>query len=368
MKAYCAKEALLNGVNTVQRAVSSKNTLPILQGICVKATGQALIFEGTDLELGIRCQVPAQVVQEGVAVLPSRLFADIVRKLPDTTISLELVDDKVNFNYYQSNLAIKSYDPEEFPLMPDLLNSTSFSLPARLLKNMIRQTVFACSTDESRPVFTGVLVQVDGPAIRFVGTDTHRLAYYAANIDNPDGVKFHGIVPAKTFGEIYRLLREEDENIAISFNDAQIFFEFGPVQLLSRLIEGQFPNYNQVIPRSCQTKIKIKAREFEDAVERASLVAREGSGRVNIVKLKIEDQLLNIEQTTDIGKISEQVDIEKQGNDLAIAFNAKFLLDVLKVVDSEDVLFELSGPISPGVIRPMDETDYLYLVLPVRNA
>lgn len=367
MKAFCSKDTLLTGVNTVQRAVSNKNTQPILQGILIKAENNSLIFEATDLEIGIRCVLPAQIEEEGTIVLPSRIFSDIVRKLPDTMIELEQQNDGINIHYYQSDIALRGFDPEEFPLLPDLYDAVSFNLPVSLFKTMIRQTVFACSTEENRPVFTGTLLQIDGPNIRLVGTDTHRLAYRIAEIPNQEDFKFNGIIPAKTMSEIYRLLRDEDEILTIRFNQSQVIFQFGMVHLLSRLIDGQFPNYKQVIPNSCQTKVFLSSRLFQDAVERASLLARDGS-HANIIRLSVEEERLLIDQTSEIGKISEQMEIRMEGAQVKIAFNAKFLLDILKVIDTEDILLELSGPYSPGIIRPIDDPNYLYLVLPVRTS
>ena len=367
MKILCTKDVLLSGVNTVQRAVSSKSTLPVLQGILLKAEGQVLSFAATDLEIGIRCQVPASIMEEGSVVVPARLFAEIVRKLPDVGIELELSNNTLVIRYYQSDIVLKGYDPEEFPLLPELFEPVSFELPTSLFKNMIRQTVFACATEGSRPVFTGTLLQIEGQTIKLVATDTHRLAYRIAEIPNQDGLQFSGIVPAKTMSEIYRLLRDEDESLTIRCNTSQVEFQFGSVRLLSRLIEGQFPNYKQVIPQSCETKVYLSAPTFLDAVERASLLSREGHTG-NIVRLNLGDSLMRISQTSEVGKISEQIDVEMDGKDVTISFNAKFLLDVLRIIDSEQIILELSGPYSSGIIRPVDDPNYLYLVLPIRTS
>jgi len=361
---------LLTGVTTVQRAVSAKNTLPILQGILIKAEEQSVNFAATDLEIGIRCKLPAQVIEEGTVVLPAKLFSEIVRKLPDTTITLEVIDDSVNIHYYESDISIKGYDPEEFPLLPDIFEPESFELPTSLFKTMVRQTVFACAADENRPVFTGVFLQIEGQTIRMISTDTHRLAYRVEEFPNTQGLKFSGIIPSKTMSEIYRLLRDEDELLTIRYNNSQVAFQFGSVYLLSRLIEGQFPNYKQVIPQSCETKVYINVRELLDAVERASLLSRDTSG-VNVVRFNIGTidgtPTLKIAQASEIGKICEQIEIELEGKEVGISFNAKFLLDALKVIDSEKILFELSGSYSPGVMRPQTDQNYLYLVLPLRT-
>ena len=366
MKILCSKDALLTGVNTVLRAVSSKSTHPVLLGILLKAEHQSLIFSATDLEIGIRCEVEAEVLIEGSTVVPARLFSEIVRKLPDTIISLELMDDVIIIKYFQSDITLKGFDPQEFPSLPDLEDTQSFSLPTTLFKNMIRQTVFACATEENRPVFTGVHLNIERQTIRLVATDTHRLAYRVAEIPNQEELQFTGLIPAKTMSEIYRLLKDEDEVLNINFNNSQISFQFGSIVLISRLIDGQFPNYNQVIPQHCETKIFMSVNSFLEAVERASLIARDNNS-ANIIRFNISKQILKIDQITEIGKINEQIDIEMEGKDIAISFNAKFLIDALKIIDSENILMEFSGSFSPGVIKPLNNSDYLYLILPVRT-
>lgn len=367
MKIFCSKEALLSGVNAVQRAVSNKNTLPILQGVLITAEEQLIQFAATDLEIGIRCQAPAQVIEEGTIVVPAKLFTEVVRKLPDTTITLEEKDNAITISYHQSTIVINGYDPDEFPLLPDLIDPITYSIPTVIFKNMIRQTIFACASEESRPVFTGALLQIEGSNFRLVATDTHRLAYSIAEITNPEELQFYGIIPAKTLSEIYRLLRDEDEVLSISFSTAQVVFNFGAIYLVSRLIEGMFPPYKQVIPQTCETKINLSVKYFLEAVERASLLSRDKTG-VNIIRLNVEKNELRIDHASELGKISEQIGIELEGKDVMIAFNAKFLIDALKVIDSDQIIFELSGPFSPGVMRPSDNPNYLYLVLPVRTS
>ncbi|KLU59124.1 DNA polymerase III subunit beta [Peptococcaceae bacterium CEB3] len=367
MKTHCSKDALLTGVNTVQKAVSGKNVEPDLQSIFLQAEPDKLIFLATDMEIGIRCEVPAQTETEGTLLLPAKLFSDIVRKLPDTQITIESESQSANLQYYQSEIFLKGYDPEQFPLLPDLLDPVSFSLPSESFKTMIRETLIAAAQEESRPIFKGLLLEMEGSVLRLIATDTHRLAYSQSGIDNPNGLNFSGIVPAKTMSEIYRLLKDDDDFITVRFTGSHVSFQFGAVHLLTRLIEGQFPNYKQVIPSSCRTKIRLFVKDFMESVERASLLARDSSAGVSLVRLEISGDLLKIEHTTDIGKISEQLSIEKEGADLTISFNSRFILDVLRVLPSEQMRFELSGPQSAAIIRTPAGENYLYLLLPVRT-
>ena len=365
MKIFCSRDSLLTGVNAVQRAVSTKNTLPVLSGILISAEEQSLRFAATDLELGIRCEVPAQIEEEGKIVVPAKLFAEVVRKLPDTTITIKEEQGSIYIGYFQSEITLRGFDPEEYPLLPDLLDPMTFAIPTVQFKTMIKQTIFSCAVEENRPVFNGIFLQIEDANLRLVATDTHRLAYCISEVDNPNQASFSGIIPAKTLSEIYRLLRDEDEFLSVSFNKTQIVFQFGMIFLVSRLIDGMFPNYKQVIPQSCETKVHLSVRNFLEAVERASLLSHDKTG-TNIVRINVDSSQLKIDQSTELGKISEQIDISMEGKDVIIAFNAKFLIDALKVIDSEQIIFELSGPYSPGVMRPIDDPNYLYLVLPVR--
>jgi len=366
MKFYCTKDAFVMGANTVYRAVSSKSTLPILQGIRLKTTSEQLQLTATDLEISIQCQIPAQIIEPGEVVVPAKIFFEIVRKLPDTSIYIELKDDQLNISYYNSRMVLRILEKEEFPKLPDLQDSQGFTIPVQLLQNMIKQTVFACSTEEKRQVFTGVLIQIENEIISMVSTDTHRLAYKTAEFPNKKNISFSGIVPGKALTEIYRLLNEEDDIVYIQFKQSQISFQFGAIHFLSRLIEGQFPNYKQVIPKTCETKIYLDAETFMESVERASIILRNSGLGVNIIHLRCIDTMLYLEQNADIGRVSEQIEIESEGNEVSISINSKYLMDVLKVVD-EKIVFELSGANNAGIIRALNDPNYLYLVLPVRT-
>lgn len=365
MEILCKKEELLIGVNTVQRAVSSKNTLPILQGIKLRTEGGNLWFEATDLEIGIRCQVPVNIQEEGQVVLPAKLFSEIARKLPDTEIKIESKDNNINIYYDNSNFAVNGYDPEEYPEIAEIPSTDVIEIPGSLFKSMIKQTIFACAMEETRPVFTGILLHIEKENISLVSTDTHRLAYSKALIPENDK-EFKGILPSKTMQEIYRLLND-DEVLTIKFNNSRVIFKFNSIQILTRLIEGQFPSYKQVIPQSCNTKLLINTRKLIDTVERASLLSKDNYLKTNTVRFKIENSLININQYSEMGKISEQIEIDQEGEDVAISFNAKYVLDILKVVETENIVMETSGSFSPCIFRPENDDNYLCLVLPLRN-
>ncbi len=368
MKIRCEKTDLVNGVQVVQRAVSTKNTLPILGGILLETKSNSdLIFKATDLEMGIKCAVSAEIIKPGSVVLPSKYFSELVRKLPDIPITLESDHHAVNIKYGESQIIINGFDPEEFPVLPSISSGNSFTMPGNLFKNMIRQVSIAVSRDESRPVFTGILTEISENKIRFVSTDTHRLAYKTEQLETNSQTRAD-IIPGKTLVEVSRLTGE-NEPLTISFDKNQVLFQISNVSLVSRLIEGPFPDYKQVIPKKYSTHVRVETKSFLQVVERASLLSTEdGTKKTNVVKISFSDNNLIINlNSPDVGRLREKIPAYIEGEDLEIAFNSKYLLDVLKVIDDEEIYMELSGSLSPGIIKPVTKENYCYLILPVRT-
>ncbi|MHB8172161.1 MAG: DNA polymerase III subunit beta, partial [Thermincolia bacterium] len=350
----------------VQRAVSSKNTLPILSGILINTEGNCLKLTATDLEIGIECRIPVTVIEEGSVVLPSRFLGDIVRRLPDTKIEITTNRDNysTSIKYGQSEFTIHGIAADDFPLLPDIQGQETFSIKADIFKNMVKQVVFATSANNNRPVFTGALLTVEKDDLIMVATDTHRLAFKRSFING--GVpQLNVIIPGKTLNEISRIITDDDTEIKMTITSNQILFEGEGICFISRLIEGQFPNYQQVIPQEYKTKVKINTKELMEATERAALLARDGS---SVVKLEIKkDKLILSSNTPDIGRAYEEININLEGEEIQIAFNSKYLLDALKVVDIEEIQFKLNGPLSPGVVKPVENDNYIYLILPIRT-
>jgi DNA polymerase-3 subunit beta len=367
MKLSSTKDNLSYGVQTVQRVVSLKNPLPILSGILLKADKGILSFTATDLELGIECNVSVSVYEEGAVVLPARLLTEIVRRLPEIDILVEVnkENNSTLIKYGQAEFNLLGMSPEDFPLLPRIENEKQISIKQDIFRKMIKQVGFAISLDDNRPIFTGVLMEIEKGEIRLVATDTHRLAFKKRKLDNIEtDFEKTVIVPGKALNELNRIMNGEGEYLKIAFGDNQVVFELPGVKLISRLIEGHFPNYKNVIPQGCKTKIRVKNKELLEAAERASLLAKEGS---NVIRLNVKEGTVIIHSSSpEVGKIEEPLPIVFEGEETQIAFNSKYLIDVLKVIETEDVLLELNGSLSPGIIKPTEDENYFYLILPIR--
>ena len=310
MKISAIKDNLSYGVQIVQRAVSSKNPLPILSGILVKASNGQLTFTATDLELGVECKVPITVIEDGGVVLPAKYFSEIVRRLPDVVIDIDVnkENNSTLIKYGKSEFSLLGLSVEDFPMLPSIGSEATIKVKQDVFKNMIKQVSFATSTDDNRPIFTGVLMEIENDNIKLIATDTHRLAFRSGKIGESETVKEKSvIIPGKTLNELNRIMNSDNEDLIIAFGDNQVVFEMPGIKLISRLIEGQFPNYKQVIPEGCKTKIKLKTKELLEATERASLLAKDGS---NVIKLTVSQEILIINSSSpEVGKIEEQISI-----------------------------------------------------------
>lgn len=364
MKIICTRQNLIQGVTTSQRAVSSKNPLPILSGILLRAKDNRLELQATDLEMGIQCFVPCNIQEEGSVVLPAKYLGEIVRRLPDSPIQIESVqENNVVIRYGQSEISINGFEANEFPTFPKPQSKNSLTISEEDLKEYLRQILFATSPDENRPVFTGVLMESISNKIRFVATDTHRLAL--REIETASQIEdINVIIPGKTLSELVRVIGAADREVVIALGENQIIFGMEDTLLISRLIEGQFPNYRQVIPQSYKTRIRVKTKELLEGVERASLLARVGT---QIIRLTIENEKIVINANTEVGRIHEEVPIFLQGETMQISFNALYLIDALRAIGSDSIYLDMSGPLSPGILRSVEGEEYLSLILPVRT-
>lgn len=380
LKALCPRKDLFEAVQTVGHAVSGRTSLPILSHILVQAENSGLRVIATDLELGISCWIPAQIEESGALTSPARTLTEVLANLPDKSDVALSVDKShtVRVHCDKSDYKILGLAAEDYPRLPEVRDAVSFSIPQAKLREMIKHTLFAVSPDETRAILTGILMVVDETSLKFVATDTHRLAVKTSDTKDGRGAQ-NAIVPSRAMNELNRLLTDAEGDVQVTLSENQVRFTLpgqAGVQILSRLIEGQFPNYQRVIPPEHQKRLTIPVQPLLRAVRRASIVARDNSNR--IILRTDEDKLILTAESQTVGNAYEEVEVTREGDDVEIAFNAKYLLDVLSVLDVDGVHLELSEPLKPGVLRPIPvaqkeaeavappEPDYLCVLMPMQ--
>lgn len=363
MKFICEKSKLLEGISTVQKAVTGKSTLPILDGILVKCKNGILTLTATDLDLGIETSIECRAISDGSVVLNARLFGEIIRKLPDMDIEIEV---KEPYNAVivcgKSKFNIVGQNPDEYPELPVITENALYCIPQDLLKNMIRQVIFATAQDETRPILTGVLFEVKDGILNMVALDAYRMALRRSNIGNMNNIS--AVIPGKTLNEVQKILSPSEEDVSITFTPNHILFSLGNTRVISRLLDGEFINYRQIVPQEYKIRVKVNTSMLEDSIERASLLAKEG--KTNLIKMDIKDDLIIITSNSQLGNVYEELSADIKGGNLQIAFNSKYIMDVLKVVDTDEIYMELSSSVSPCIIKTADDDGYIYLILPVR--
>ena len=373
MQAVSPRKDLYEAVQTVGRAVSGRSTLPILSHLLVAPQGNNLKLTATDLEMWMECALPSRIQAslddtgdpEGFTA-PARVFTEMLGALPDADVLLDRPDggNTVQVHCARSDYKILGLPAEEFPAPPDVTPTATFTVPGELLRDMIRHVLFAVSTDETRAILTGVLVNFDGGTLKMVATDTHRLAVRTAKVEGGDG-SATAIIPARAMNEVLRLADDEDP-VSVSLAQGQARFEVGNTTMVTRLIEGTFPNYERVIPTTHDRKLTLETGEFQRAVRRAAIVARDNANRV-VLETEGAQLVISSESGT-VGSAREEIEVAREGDDIQIAFNAKYLQDVLGVVETEGVVLELTEPLRPGILRPIGDNadDYLCVLMPMQ--
>ncbi len=367
MKIKILKDELLKGIQVVQNAVSTKSTLPILSHILVEAQKQEIRLTATDLEIGVVAVVKGDVLEEGSITVPARKFSEIIKELSnqtEITVSVKK-GQSIQIEADKSYFRLMGLLKEDFPQLPNFPHTVKsvdlVKIPQRLLKSMIQLTSFAMSHDESRYVLNGILFSFKDKALKLVATDGRRLAIIEKEIQEIGNVKKDVIVPMKTIQELNRNLLEEGD-VVFYFKENQLQINLGQVTIISRLIEGEYPNYEQVIPKKTKEELKINTQDFLQATRRASILTNQDSQSVKINIIK--DRMIITKNTPDLGEVREELEVDYKGGELAIGFNPTFLIDVLKNVGDENVQFGFIDPEKPAVIKSGE--DYTYIVLPMQ--
>lgn len=363
MKIICRKSDLQQGVTTVLKAVPGKTTMPILECILIDTTDGIIKLTANDMELGIQTVVNGDVLDKGKIALEAKLFSEIVRKLPDSEVTIETDDNyKALIRCEKAKFNIAGKSGEDFAYLPEIEKSNPVVISQFSMKEIIRQTIFSISDNDSNKLMTGELFEINNNEFRVTALDGHRISIRKIELkDSYDPIKV--VVPGKTLSEVSKILSGGvDDELMMYFTDRHIVFEFDQTTVVSRLIEGQYFRISQMLSSDYETKIKINKRELQDCIERASLFVKDSDKKPIVIH--IGDSSLELKINSAIGSMNEDIDIDKEGKDLLIGFNPKFILDALRVIDDETVTIYLVNPKAPCFIRD-DENKYTYLILPV---
>ena len=373
MKVTVLQENLAQGINIVSRAVSPRSTLPVLANVLAATDDGRLRLSATNLELGITCWIGAKIEREGSTTIPARTFSDLVGTLPKDRVEMDLTErtQSLHVKCGTSNTDIKCIDAQEFPPMPALDASDGIQMNVSDLKEMIQQVVFSASTDEARPVLTGVLVEVEGNKITFASADGFRLSIRSSELSSAVATPFSVIIPARALSELARVASDGNQMVTMLLppGRGQVVFRMKDMEVVSQLIDGNFPDFRQVIPRNYETRSVMSTEAFLKACKQAEIFARESShiARVSITPGNdLQPGTVEIfAQSEETGQNETVVDATIEGPSLLIAFNVRFMRDVLDVIKTPNVALETSTSASPGVIRPLGETDFLHVIMPM---
>lgn len=363
MKIICSKANLLQGVNTVSKAVPSRTTMAILECILVDASTNEIKFTANDMELGIETIIEGEISERGVIALDAKIFSEIVRKLPDSDVTIETNESfKTVITCEKARFNIIGKSGEDFSYLPYIERNQPIVLSQFTLKEVIRQTIFSISDSDNNKLMTGELFDIQGSELKVVSLDGHRISIRKIDLkDSYEPKKV--VVPGKTLNEISKILPgDTDKDVSIFFTPKQIVFEFDNTTVVSRLIEGDYFKIDQMLSSDYETKVRINKKEFLNCIDRATLLIKEGDKKPIIIN--ITDTFMELKINSIIGSMNEEIDIQKNGKDMMIGFNPKFLIDALRVIDDEEIDIFLVNPKAPCFIKAPDEK-YIYLILPV---
>lgn len=373
MKVSCLQENLARGLGIVGRAVAARSTLPITANVLLATDEGRLKLAATNLEIALTCWIGAHIEEEGAITIPARLLSDFVNSLPNDRIEMTLQprSRQLRLLCARNSATIGGMDADDFPPIPTVQDGDSSALDPKALRTAITQVVFAAAADDSRPVLTGVHTLIDGDTLTLAAADGFRLAVHKLVLPSPAQERLEVIIPARALTELNRLLAEDEEPVEMTLNTqrTQVLFRLRAAELVSQLVQGTFPNYSQLIPQSYNTRAVVDVAEFLRETRIASIFARDGSG---IVRLQIQPgedvtpgRMVISARAEEIGDNQGEIDALVEGEEAKIAFNGRYLQDVLQVLDTGQVALETTSPSSPGVIRPIGSDTYVHVVMPM---
>ncbi|MGJ7920602.1 DNA polymerase III subunit beta [Neobacillus sp. LXY-4] len=377
MRFIIQRDRLVQSVQDVMKAVTSRTTIPILTGIKIVATNEGVTLTGSDSDISIESFIPkeeagdeiVEIKQTGAIVLQAKFFSEIVKKLPTDSVEIHVENHlQTVIRSGKSEFNLNGLDAEEYPHLPQIAEENVFRIPTDLLKMMIRQTVFAVSTSETRPILTGVNWKVENNELNCIATDSHRLALRKARIESETDETYNVVIPGKSLNELSKILDDSNDLIDIVITENQVLFKAKHLLFFSRLLEGNYPDTSRLIPTDNKTNVTVTTKEFLHAIDRASLLAREGKN--NVVKFAtLDNKGIEVSSNTpEIGKVVEEVQAQEiDGEELKISFSAKYMMDALKALEGTEIKISFTGAMRPFVIRPIGDESILQLILPVRT-
>lgn len=368
MKIICEKDKILKALNSVTKAVASKTTMPILEGILIQTNDTEVKLTTYDLEIGIEYIIECDVKEQGATVVNAIMFSEIIRKLPDTEINITLNEKNLLVIECEGSLyKLATMNPVEFPELPQINIENSIEIEQNTLKDMIRKTIFAVSTEENRPIFTGCLFEISNNKLNLVAVDGFRLAWKNKFLQNKIN-DFTAVIPGRTLNEINKIILDSFDTIKIGVAKNQALFEMENCKIVTRLLDGEFLDYSKVIPENWETRIRVNKNVVQNCFERISLISSSSIEKEKKypVKVTIDIGKVTISCTNQTGDAKEEMYVSTEGKNLEVGFNPKYFLDALRAIDDEEVFIDFGSNISPCIIRPVEEGDYIYMILPIR--
>lgn len=363
MKFSCEKQKLQEGISISNKAITGKTTMPILEGIYIKAFKNNLTLIGSDMDLSIETSVEADVIEEGTIVVDSKIFSEIIRKLPNSDVYIETLDnDIIQITCEKSIFNLVYMKAEDYPSLPEIKENISVEVPQDILKSMIRGTSFAVAQDETRPILQGILFEIKDKKLNLVALDGYRMAVRSEYLGSDDNIDV--VIPGKTLNEVAKILEDAEDLVKITFTDNHILFNLDKTKIVSRLLEGKFVNYVSLLPQEHKILVEVNRHDLQNCIERASLMSKDSNS--NLIKLDFNEDNVIITSNSQLGKVREELNINLQGEELQIAFNSRYILDVLKNIDENEIYMEMTSSVSPCIIRCKSNDNSRYLVLPVR--